>query len=117
MSTTHPINWKQCLSNCNQKESLAHEILALFATDLKQLKNDILNAHQSNNKDDLQHYVHKLHGACAYCCATSLEQQAGTLEMALASKSSQHYSSLVQSIVKEIEDLIVVLQKKDYVTF
>ncbi len=51
------------------------------------IENSLSNAEQANI-DDLLHYIHKLHGSCAYSGVPRLKSVCATIEQALRSGSS-----------------------------
>ncbi len=108
--TKQSLDWQECLRLSNNKEDLAKELLAMLKTDLPNFRNDINQALQSNNIQQLQDHTHKLHGACCYCGVPRLKQLTEQLETQIKTHKSDQLASLVKQVDQEIQNVLTALK-------
>ena len=70
---TAAINWQDCVKQSNNKPELAQELLDMFALELPTLKQQITSSHNKQDRNNLEHHIHKLHGASCYCGTNKLK--------------------------------------------
>jgi len=71
------------------KQQLTEEMLLLLVKELPGFQNAINNAFDEHDDESLDHYVHKLHGATAYCEVSGLKNALETLEVSVKKKHSR----------------------------
>ena len=108
------INWQDCVKQSNNKPDLAQELLDMFALELPTLKQHIVSAHQKKDRSNLEHHVHKLHGATCYCGTQKLKSLLHNLEPQIKKLSDAELSRHMQSVLLEIDRVMRSLKSKDY---
>lgn len=73
-------------------EIVAKEMLDLFLKDLKETKEQIKNAYDQKNYENLMQVAHKLHGGCCYCGVPILKDKVQALEFFL--KDNKDYKKM-----------------------
>lgn len=108
MSTkeTSPINYDALLKLTGQNHKLADELLTMFAAELPEMRSSILRLYKNKSYTPLTALIHKLHGSCCYCAATSLQHLAKNTETELKEKSYGDLDTLVTRICEEIDEII-----------
>lgn len=94
------------LNMMQNNEELMQQILETLISEFPERINALNSAYNSNNYADLQHHVHKLHGAISYCGAPRLKEAAKSLEMTLLNKQFDKVSDGYQILIREIENFI-----------
>lgn len=101
------IDLAQSLALANNRQDLANELLELLVTGLPKVAEDITNAYNNQNYENLYHHVHKLHGSCCYCGVPNLKQASANFE-AIIKKTTDFYfyKSAFEKLIKEITNVI-----------
>lgn len=110
--TDTTFDWPECLRLSGNKEDLANHLLTLFAEELPIFQDNIKKAIQSNDLDQLQHNIHKLHGACCYIGVPKLRNLAETLESSIEAHQKNELQDLANKIDQEINDVLKELKKR-----
>lgn len=66
-------DWEKSLSACNHSKELVLELLGLFNAEFPTLCALIKDAEEKEDLISLGKVIHKLRGACAYCCFPQLQ--------------------------------------------
>jgi len=92
-------------------EEFAKEMLAMLIDNLPEHQENMQNAFEKKNLDQLKNEVHKLHGGLCYCGTPHLKSIAKNLEVAINNKANnitQLYNNLLHEILavkKEFKSL------------
>ena len=89
--TNQVIDWQLALKQSAFKEDLAKDMLQMLIDYLPEVMpviEDSLSNSETANIDTLLHYIHKLHGSCAYSGVPRLKSVCAAIEQALRSGSS-----------------------------
>ena len=70
-------------------QQLTEEMLHMLIKELPGFQHSINKAFEENDDKALDHYVHKLHGATAYCDVPALKEALETLEISIKKKHSR----------------------------
>ena len=90
------------LQNVNGNTALVKDMLTQFMAELPQVQLDIQASFQAQNWEQLQHRVHKLHGAAAYCGVPRLRTAAHAFEAELR-KNTNDYAEVYVQFMREID--------------
>ena len=74
----------------SSKQQLTAEMLALLVKELPGFQQSINLAFEEDNHNALNHHVHKLHGATAYCEVPALKDALETLEISIKKNHSKN---------------------------
>jgi two-component system sensor histidine kinase BarA len=99
------IDWEQCVSLAGSREDLARDMLCLLIEDLPILNEQIQNAMQKQDADQLAHHVHKLHGACCYVGVPRLKQAAKLFEAAIKLDQKDKWPELDKELIQSIAEV------------
>ena len=77
------VDFHEGINLCNGNAELAEELLLKLMVRLPEERELISQLVAQNNRTELEHRVHKLHGACHYCGLPQLRKAARELEHAL----------------------------------
>ena len=103
---TKILDIQQSIIAANGNISLAKELFSMLLDDLDLRFQQIESSFQSQNMTDLEHHVHKLYGATAYCIVPKLRESVKELEHALAQNKYSHLTELVAVILTNIKQLM-----------
>ena len=113
-SDINSIDWQNCLELSNNKPDLAKEILKMFVADMPIARKDIENAYQEKNTEELEHYAHKLHGACCYIGAPKIRAIVRQLESASKAKNLSTCGDLIDEMIAEMDLIQQSVDAEDY---
>ena len=105
-TATTPIDFDQLKKLTNDNLDLANELLAMFVAELPSFRTQIKQSWTIRNYQQLETFVHKLHGSCCYCAATSLKQMAKETELLIKQKMYCAVENLITAIEQEIVSII-----------
>ncbi|MCW5590186.1 MAG: two-component sensor histidine kinase BarA [Legionellales bacterium] len=88
------------------KPDLAIELLEMLIEKLPEEKATIIETYQTNDFEQLEHYVHKLHGATCYCGVPKLKQATHQFETVLKRQQHDRYAEYFQNLILAIEEVI-----------
>jgi len=71
------------------KQQMTAEMLSLLVKELPGFQNSINTAFEEDDHESLDHHVHKLHGATAYCEVPALKDALETLEVSIKKNHSK----------------------------
>jgi len=111
---TAAINWQDCVKQSNNKPELAQQLLDMFALELPTLKQQITAAHSKLDRNNLEHHVHKLHGASCYCGTQTLKALLHELEPQIKKLSDTDLNQKMQQVLTEIDRVMDALKRKNY---
>ncbi len=83
------IDWQMALKQAANKPDLAKEMLQMlvdYIPEVNQVVEAALNG--ENNREELTHHVHKLHGSSSYCGVPRLKKVCETLEKGLRAETA-----------------------------
>lgn len=84
---------------------LAKELFGMLLKELPELKHNLNQAFEKNNKESLWDYAHKIHGSTAYCGVPILQQAAKELETAIK-EQRKDISDKIQAVNLAIDELL-----------
>ena len=108
------INWSDCVQHSNNQPDLAQELLDLLTVELPTLKHDIQQSHQNQDRAQLAHVIHKLHGAACYCGTQHLKGLLQALEPNIQQLPDAELNARVQAVLAEINRVQQSLANRDY---
>ncbi|MCE9678076.1 two-component sensor histidine kinase BarA [Shewanella sp. AS1] len=79
----HTLNWDLCLTQANNKVSLALEMLQMLLDSIPQTRSNLTDALEQLNNQAMLAIVHKLHGASCYCGVPTTQRLCREIESAL----------------------------------
>jgi len=85
---------------------LAHDMIVMLSKGLPQDLADINHAFTNNDYPELLRYVHKLHGAVAYCGTPRLKEVLAQIETKLKRNMKDEIPTLMQRLQVEVHDLL-----------
>ncbi|ABE54477.1 Hpt sensor hybrid histidine kinase [Shewanella denitrificans OS217] len=77
------LNWEMCLTQVNQKQDLALEMLRMLVKSLPETIEHLEHALEEQSQDKMLYTVHKLHGASLYCGVPNTQKLCHALESSL----------------------------------
>ena len=87
-------------------DELANELTSMLIAELPVYRSEISNAFTSNNKLDLKHQTHKLHGASRCCGTPALRYAANQLENIIDKNLTDRFKDNFKLLIYEIDRLI-----------
>lgn len=109
-----PIDWGLCLELANNAPAFAAEMLSMLVDDLTPSRDKIMAAFKQENWQDLQHHIHRLHGACCYCGVPKLKQLARETETALKQENLEKVKKLVPYVDAAITEILTAYAANNY---
>lgn len=105
--TIEAIDWQQSLKLVSGNEQAAGALLTQFTNELIKTKPHMIDLYQSQNFEELESCVHKLHGASCFIGVPFLKDSLKSLEYALSSKQTDRkIKALYQSVLLDMDDVI-----------
>lgn len=77
------LNWELCLTQANQKQDLALDMLKMLLASIPETAQLIRTALEEFNQESMLSTVHKLHGACCYCGVPTAQKVCQEIESGL----------------------------------
>ena len=114
MNMSKPIEWNLCLELANHKPDFAEEMLAMLTDDLPPSRDKIMHAFQQEDWMELQHQIHRIHGACCYCGVPKLKKLARDIETALKQDKLDVVKKLIPKLDRAIDEVLASYRAKDY---
>ena len=111
---TAAINWQDCVKQSNNKPELAQQLLDMFALELPTLKQQIMEAHNKQDRNNLEQHIHKLHGASCYCGTQTLKTLLHEFEPQIKKLSNAELNLKIQLVLTEIDRVMDALKRKSY---
>lgn len=102
----HTLNWELCLTQANQKQDLALDMLRMLIDSVPDTTSNIQESLEQDDAAKMQACVHKLHGACCYCGVPTLQKLCQTVEGGLKQGSS--IAELEPEILELLDELTKV---------
>ncbi|MGX2954215.1 two-component sensor histidine kinase BarA [Shewanella sp. JL219SE-S6] len=102
----HTLNWELCLTQANQKQDLALDMLRMLIDSMPDTSSNIQESLEQDDAAKMQACVHKLHGACCYCGVPTLQKLCQTVEGGLKQGSS--IAELEPEILELLDELTKV---------
>ncbi len=102
----HTLNWELCLTQANQKQDLALDMLRMLIDSMPDTTSNIQESLEQDDAAKMQACVHKLHGACCYCGVPTLQKLCQTVEGGLKQGSS--IAELEPEILELLDELTKV---------
>ncbi|WP_339086572.1 two-component sensor histidine kinase BarA [Shewanella chilikensis] len=102
----HTLNWELCLTQVNQKQDLALDMLRMLIDSIPDTTSNIQESLEQDDAAKMQACVHKLHGACCYCGVPTLQKLCQTVEGGLKQGSS--IAELEPEILELLDELTKV---------
>src|SRR5436190_21048326 len=99
------IDW-ELGKKCTGSLEVAEEILTLLINSLPEDLKDIHNAYAARDFKQLQRYIHKLHGAIAYCGLPRLKLIIAGLETNLRNHATDKIESQIEQLDVETDLLL-----------
>ncbi|HED36329.1 MAG TPA: response regulator [Gammaproteobacteria bacterium] len=87
-------------------EELANELFSMLVSELPVHRENLLNAKQAHNTDDLKKHIHKLHGGCKYCGVPALRNAAANFENIVDQKQQDEIDSGLDEVIVQIDQLV-----------
>lgn len=103
---SNTLNWELCLSQANQKEDLAIDMLKMMLESLPGTVNDIELAMARSDNEAMLYTVHKLHGASCYCGVPTTQKLCQQIESAL--KRGAEVADVEPEILELLDELTKV---------
>lgn len=113
-SSNKSIDWELCLKLANGKQAFAKEMLVMFIDDLPKARDSIMSAFKKQDWEELQHQVHRLHGACCYCGVPKLKQLTRQIETALKQNQTATAKALIPKVDRETNEILTCYKRNDY---
>jgi len=85
---------------------LAQELLEMLIKELPAHKQNLEQARDNGNTENLKNYIHKLHGATSYCGVPQLRFSANELEKLIDNSKTDYIEDAFQEVLLAIEKLI-----------
>lgn len=98
---SHCVDWRESVHLCNGNSGLAEELLSKLFIQLPTDYLTIQHLYEANQLIELEHQLHKLHGACHYCGVPRLRKATQVLEHAVKTKQiklSEPYANFTHCI-------------------
>ncbi|MGZ9899063.1 two-component sensor histidine kinase BarA [Shewanella gaetbuli] len=102
----HTLNWELCLTQANQKPTLALEMLKLLVDSIPDTINNIQLALEKEDNESMLQAVHKLHGASCYSGVPTTQKLCQEIESSL--KQKIQISELEPEILELLDELTKV---------
>ncbi|WP_226683921.1 two-component sensor histidine kinase BarA [Shewanella indica] len=102
----HTLNWELCLTQANQKQELALDMLRMLIDSMPKTRATIQESLEQNDVDEMKACIHKLHGACCYCGVPTLQKLCQTVEGGL--KQGNNITELEPEILELLDELTKV---------
>ncbi|MFT5235588.1 MAG: two-component system sensor histidine kinase BarA, partial [Shewanella sp.] len=99
------LNWELCLTQANQKQDLALEMLKMLVVSIPETAEQIKKSLEKLNQESMLSSIHKLHGACCYCGVPTAQKLCQQIESCLKGGSA------VADVEPEILELLDELSK------
>ncbi len=87
-------------------EELANELFSMLVSELPVHRENLLNAKQPRDTDDLKKHIHKLHGGCKYCGVPALRNAAANFENIVDQKQQNRIDSGLEAVIIQIDKLV-----------
>uniref|UniRef100_UPI003735B471 two-component sensor histidine kinase BarA n=1 Tax=Shewanella colwelliana TaxID=23 RepID=UPI003735B471 len=101
----HTLNWELCLTQANQKASLALEMLQMLVNSMPETRDNITQALDALDSSAMLTHIHKLHGASCYCGVPTVQRLCREIELSLKKNDD------VEEVEPEILELLDELSK------
>jgi two-component system sensor histidine kinase BarA len=102
-----PIDMALGIQLANGNQTLAKELLQMFINELPIIKTQIKTSYADHDLDNLEHYVHKLHGSCCYLGVPCLKHITAELEKMLKTHQSDKIGIWIEKLHRELEVVYV----------
>ncbi|QYJ79732.1 two-component sensor histidine kinase BarA [Shewanella acanthi] len=102
----HTLNWELCLSQANNKQDLALDMLQMLINSLPQTVETIETALARSDHQGMLNIIHKLHGASCYCGVPTTQRLCQEIELAL--KRNGRVEDLEPEILELLDELTKV---------
>lgn len=106
MPTVMPIDFKQLKKLTNNNSDLANDLLNMFVAELPTIREQIKQSWSIKNYQQLESFVHRLHGSCCYCAANELKQLSKETEVLIHQKMYLAIENLILAIEQEIVSIL-----------
>lgn len=103
---TGSVDIQLCLKLANYKPALARDMLSMLLAGLEDEKQQIANALQQEQFDQLSELIHKLYGSSCYCGVPRLKHISGLLDKLFQSKQYEQARDAVPALNHALDDLI-----------
>ena len=100
------IDWELAVQRSDKNKEAAYQFLEDFVSQLSKSNSEIELAWQNQNAQDVQNYIHKLHGVCCYTGVPSLQAYCSATETALKTSELPECSKQISLLLLEIENVI-----------
>jgi two-component system sensor histidine kinase BarA len=109
-------DWAIAMKRANHNEESALDILEQFVKQLPSLASNIQQCFQAHDYEEMQAFVHQLHGACCYTGVTRLHKLCDEMESALKLRQVELLSKKMQSFNEAIQGALLSVKQGQYLT-
>lgn len=99
---TQVIDWQSCIALANNNTDLAKDLLEMMVAELPTNTQDLQTCLATDNYEQMEHLVHRLHGAACYCSVPYLKTAARDLETYLKNNPTPD-----KTIIKPLFDHLI----------
>lgn len=101
-----PVDIALCLRLANNKPALARDMLVMLLKNLDAERNDINQAFERKDFENMEALVHKLYGSCCYCGVPRLKKISSLLDKILQHQQYDQLAAPVSTLNNEIEEVL-----------
>lgn len=99
-------DWQLALSRANQDEAIAADMFREFIKQLPGVLEAVKISSEKQDWTELQHTVHRLHGASCYTGVPKLQRMCADVESELKAKQIHEVQTLLPAFIEAIETLL-----------
>lgn len=112
---TKSIDWPGLLKLTNNRPTLAHELLTMFAAELPILLTAINDAFKNSDFVAMKEQVHKLHGSCCYTGVPRMKLLTQQLEVLLHGRNHTVIETVLKQLNQETQRVLTSIREQSYV--
>jgi len=106
ISSNNIFNLQEAIELAGGNEDLANELFPMLINELPVYRENLLNAIQENNIDDLKKHIHKLHGGTKYCGVPALREASSDFENMVDLKEMNKLENGLEAVINAIDQLL-----------
>ena len=108
------IDWNALIEICDDEE-IIHEIARSICDDAPKVMDNIFQALEEDNLENLRLYAHRMKGASATVGATNLSAKAAALEQAARDGDLKKAESLIDALKIQADEVVALLERPDWI--
>ncbi|WP_340679197.1 7TM diverse intracellular signaling domain-containing protein [Paraglaciecola sp.] len=109
-------DWSIAIKRANHNEEGALDILEQFVKQLPSLASNIEQCFQARDYEEMQAFVHQLHGACCYTGVPKLHKLCDELEGALKHRQFEQVNKVMLGFNETIQAVLLSVRRGQYLT-